>query len=236
LTISEDLQWVKTHVILLVFVVCLAIGGVYCIETIIAKHDDATNARWQAINQAQIAQVKDLSDKLSSDEKERAQENAQQTAILAQLAASISQRDKNAATTIKQDSTLQASDIAKKLTTQTGAQPGEITTQGDNTVVDLPMSRIIVANLDQLPTTQADLIDTQKQLVSETNIASNFQSDAVQEADVITAMKNQEAVADKACKAQIADVKAQARKSKIKYLLFGGAAVELIKLYFTHSL
>lgn len=235
-SLANELSWFKHHIILLAVVVVLVIGSVYGIESVIAKARSEESSKWQAISQAQTEQVKTLSDKLTVDESIRAQENAQQNAILVQLATAISQRDKAVAVQIQKDATLDAAGAAQKITQQTKAQPGEVVAQGNNVQMDLSVSRIVASNQDLLPAVQLDLTDTKKQLVSETTIANNYQSDVVQEADLVTSMKVQEASADKACKSEISNVKAQARKSKIKYLLFGGAIAEGIKLYFTHSL
>lgn len=220
-TLTEDMGWVKGHAILIFVVVGLSIAGIYTVENIISKHDDATNARWQAINQAQIAQVQTLSDRIAADEKERAQENAQQTAILANLATTIAQRDKTTAVVVQKDATLSASEAAQKIAQQTKAKPGEVVPQTDNVLVDLPMARVIAANLDQLPAIQADLSDTQKQLVSETTIATNLQGSIADKQKLIDAMNVAKNDADKACQANIASVKASARKSKWRWFGIG---------------
>jgi hypothetical protein len=221
MSISEDISWFRTHIILLAVIVILTFGGIYGVETIIEKHDADNNSKWQAINQAQVAQVQSLSDKLASEEKDRIEENTRQTAILAQLATTIAQRDKDTAAAVQKDTTLSASEAAQKIAQQTNAQAGEVTAQGDIIQLDLPVARTIASIADQLPAVKADLADTQKQLTSETTIATNLQTDVTQQQQLIDAMKIQSQDADKACKTQIADIKAKARKSKLKWFLGG---------------
>jgi hypothetical protein len=221
MSIESDLGWFKTHIVLLAVIVVLTFGGIYGVETIIEKHDADNNSKWQAINQAQVAQVQSLSDKLASEEKDRIEENTRQTAILAQLANTIAQRDKDTAAAVQKDTTLSASEAAQKIAQQTNAQAGEVTAQGDIIQLDLPVARTIASIADQLPAVKADLADTQKQLTAETTIATNMQNNVVGEQELIDAMKVQSQDAEKACKTQIADVKAKARKSKLRWFLVG---------------
>ena len=220
-TIKTDLSWLKTHVILVIIVVVLSIGGVYAVESIIAKHDAENDAKWKTILQAQTAQTQLIQDKLTADEKNWTQANAQQETVITNLATLISQRDKTTTVQVQKDATLSASEAAQKITQQTKAQPGEISAQQDNVVLDLSVSRTVAAGLDQLPTVQADLSDTKKQLISETTIADNLQQNVNEQQSLIDSMKKESDAADKSCKASITLVKAQARKSKIKWFFIG---------------
>ena len=219
--VKNDLTWLKTHAILVIIVVFLSLGAVYGIESIIAKHDAENAARWNNILHVQQAQTQAISDKLTADEKNWTQQNAQQEAVITQLTTLISQRDKNTAAQVQKDATLSAAEAAQKITQQTKAQPGEVSAQQDNVVLDLSVSRTVAAGLDQLPTVQADLSDTKKQLTSETTIATNLQNNVNEQQSLIDSMKKQADAADKSCKADITLVKAQARKSKIKWFLIG---------------
>lgn len=219
--INTDLNWLKHHIILLTIVIVLVGASVYGIESIIAKHDAATNSKWQVINQQNITQVQSLSDKIAANEALQAKQNAQETAIIAQLAVAISQRDKAVQVVIQKDATLSAVDAAQKIAQQTKAQPGEVVAQGDTVQLDLSVSRTVAANQDELPVVKADLSDVQKQLVSETKLYDNSQSTISDKTDLIAAMKTQEASADAACKAEIKSVKAEARKGKLKWFSIG---------------
>ena len=220
-TISNDLSWLKHHIILLAIVIILVIGSVYGIESIIAKHDAAISSKDQTILQQQTAQTNMLAEKLQQDEQITAQQNAQLMAMNAQLSSYISKRDKETAIVVQKDATLSAVEAAQKIAEQTKAQPGEVVAQGDNVQLDLSVSRTVAANQDELPAVKADLADTQKQLTSETILYNNSQNDVYDQTELINAMKTQAADADKACKAEISTVKAKARKSKIKWFFIG---------------
>jgi hypothetical protein len=229
--VKADLSYIRHHIFLLTTVVILVFGSVYGVESLIASHDAANNAQWRAILQAQIVQTQAIADKLTSDEKTWAQQNAAQQAVIAQLTNSIIQRDKTTAVQVQHDTTLSAVEAAQRLSQQTKSQPGEVLAQGDNILLNLPISRQIVASLDQLPTLQLDLVDIQKQLISETTIATNLQNNVDGQQNLIASMKVQATDADRSCKADIATLKAQARKSKLKW--FGlGVVVGLVSARF----
>lgn len=219
--ITSDLNWLKTHVILIFIVIALSLGTVYGVETLIAKHDAASADKWQAILTAQTAQTKAFADQLNADEKNWSQQNTQQEAIISQLAVAISQRDKTTAIQIQKDATLSATDAAQRISEQTKAKLGEVTAQGNNIQLDLSVSRTVVAGLDQIPALTADLVDTQKQLVSETTIADNLQSNLTEEKSLIESMKLESQDADKSCKAEISSLKADSRKGKLKWFWIG---------------
>jgi hypothetical protein len=205
--ITNDLVWLKTHVILLIIVIVLTFGGVYGVESIIAKHDASNAAALNAIQ-------KSLTDKLNADEKRWDDQNSAQQTLITNLSNAITQRDKTLADVIQKDATLTATQSATKIADATKAKAGEVTSSGDTVTVDLPIARTITTNLDQLPVLQQDLVDTKQQLASETIIADNRQ-------ELIDEMKKNEVAADNTCKANISNVKAQARKSKLKFFALG---------------
>src|SRR5271156_449385 len=91
--LTSDLAWLKTHIIMLVIVVGLAWGGVYGVESLIAKHDAAQEAKYSVILQAQTAQTTAIENKLSSDETNWNQLAQQLTAQNTQLAQQVASRD-----------------------------------------------------------------------------------------------------------------------------------------------
>jgi hypothetical protein len=176
-------------------------------------------------------QTQSIVDKLAADEKTWFQQNAAQQAVIVQLTNSIVQRDKTTATQIQHDATLSAVDAAQRIALQTRAQVGEVVAQNDNVILDLTTSRAVVASLDQLPTVQADLADTQKQLASETAVAANLQNNISGQEALIAAMKTQATDADKSCKVNISLLKAQARRNKFRW--FGaGYVLGLVSAHF----
>jgi hypothetical protein len=219
--IAKDYAWVTHHLISLALVGILTIGGIYGVESLIAKHDSQNSAKYEAILAAQTQQTQTLQKQLQADEEQSAQIEAQLLAQNSQLAQQISARNQAVVAQVKSDATLSTQDAAARLSQQTNATAGEVTAQGNNVTIDLPITRAVVSALDELPVVQANLDDTQKQLVNETTIATNAQTDATDAKKVIAAQVTQMADADKACKADIATVKAQARKSGLKWFLIG---------------
>ena len=220
-TVVKDITWLKTHLILLVIVIGLVIGSVYGIDSIIAKHDAANSAKDNVILQQQTAQTNLLAAKLQQDETVSAQQTAQLLAMNAQLTSYITQRDKALVPVLQKDTTLSAVDAAQKIAVQTKAQPGEVVAQGDTVQMDLSVSRTVVANQDQLPVVQADLADAKTEVRQGETVIEGLQTVVSDGRNTIDSMKQQAADADRACKAEVSTVKAQARKSKIKWFFIG---------------
>lgn len=234
--IQNDWSWITHHILSLAIAGALALGGIYTVESLISKHDDASAAKYQAIFAAQAAQSNAMMQQFQTHETERAQELARLLEQNTQLTKTIEQRNQTVAELVKVDATLSAEQAASKISQQLSAAPGEITASGNDVTLDLPSARGVVSRLDELPVAQANLEDTQKKLTNETQIATDAQKAVMDAKDVIAAKDEQLVDADKACKAQVANVKAQARKRNLKYMLLGGAIIEGIRIYLTHSL
>ena len=205
--LSADLAWARHHLFLMAVVLVLTFAGIYGVLNLVARDRAANDSKWQAILAAQTAQF-------TEENKKRDAENAASKQEILQIAQSIANRNTQVAQQVKTDATLSAQEAAQRLTQQTKAQPGEVTAQGSNLLVDLPISRGIVTALDLLPAAQADLTDTQKQLAAQTQISTNLQAD-------VSGLRTLNQDQQKACQAQVAAVKAQARKSKLKWFLAG---------------
>lgn len=220
-TITKDLTWIKGHIFLLLAVVFLIFIGIYGIEDVLAKHDKEKDAAAQQALAIQAAQTQALITKLGQDEQTWSQQNAQNQQIIAQLATAITTRD--AATRKQQqvDATLSASAAAERISQQTGAKAGEVVANGDMIQLDLPITRQVVQQLDTIPALQGDLKDTQSQLTAETAVAGNLQSDLNGQKQLVGSLQAQNADQVKACAAQVKDLKAQARKSKLKWYSAG---------------
>jgi hypothetical protein len=198
-TFSAD---VKAHVLGLFLAVLLIGGSVYGVESLIAKHDAATEQRYELLLQKQEATTK-------ADEASFQQTLTTLNAQNAQLTASIAQRDAALATILKQDANLNVQQAAAKL----GG-----TATPDNTV-DLPLdtSRNIAAELDTLTTVKANL-------ASETTVATNLQTELTAQTKVVTDLNAQLVDQTNSCNATIKTLKAQARKSKLKWFGIGFVA------------
>ena len=219
--IATDFNYLKHHLILLALVVALAFGGIYGIESLIARHDAVNAQQQQAALAAQVALVQSLQQQISHDEQVYAAQNAALAQTISGLANAISTRDKQNDQQKQKDATLTAQEAAARLSEQTKAQPGEVTAVGTGGSIDLPISRQVVASLDQLTTVTADLADTKTSLANETTIAGNNAAETTGQKQLVGALQTQIVDADKACKAEVASVKADARKSKFKWFLGG---------------
>ena len=233
-TLLKDWHWLTQHLVALAIVVGLAFGGVYFVENLIAKHDAQNSAQYATILALQTQQTQTLQKQLSTDEANWAQVEAQLLAQNAQLTKQITARNQVTAAQVQTDASLSAQDSATRIAAQTHASAGEVTAQGNDVILDLPITRVVVASLDQLPAVESDLADTTKQLANETTVAANAQSDVADAKKVIASQTTQLADADKSCKAQIAVVNAKARRGKLKAFFIGAATV--LGLWAGHSL
>lgn len=200
--VTADIAWARHHLFLLLAVVVLVFAGVYGVESLLANARAEKDAQWKSVVAADQA-------RLATDEANWQQQFQVLSAQNTHLLTAIQARDSALAVQQKKDATLSANDAAQRLAQQTKAAPGEVTAQGNNLLVDLPISRGIVTSLDELFTIRTDLADTKMQLANETTIAGNTQKD-------LSEQKTANSDQVKACAAQVADVKAQARKSKTK--------------------
>jgi hypothetical protein len=220
-TLKADWSWIVTHVLLLVAVGIVVLLAVFGIEELISKHDDKNAAVAQQILAASTAQTNLLASKLSQDEQLWSQQNAANQKIIAIQAAQIAQRNIAAQQQQKVDASLSATDAANRLSDQTGAKSGEVTAVGDTVSISLPVTRTVVQLLDSVPTLQANLNDTQNQLAAETSIAGNLESQVDAQKSLVAAQQIQLADQNKACTAQVAAVKAKARKNGLKWFAIG---------------
>ena len=235
-TVSKEWNFITHHLISVALVGVLTLGGIYGVESLVARHDEKNRTETNAILAAQTLQTKNLMDQFQVSEARHAQIETQLLAQNAQLAVSISARNQAVAVQVKTDATLSAQDAAARIARQTNAGPGEVTASNDMVSIDIPVTRRITASLDELPVANANLADTQTQLKNETTIAEQAKSDVAGQKTVIASLQTQMTDADKACKADIKTLKAQNRKRNIRYFLFGGAVVEAVKIYFTHKI
>lgn len=219
--ISADLAWARHHLFLLAVVLVLAFAGIYGVESLISSRAAQNDAKWQGILAAQTAQTQMISNQLNQDEKNWQAQNAQQQQIIGQLAQTIAKRNEAAANQQKTDASLSAVEAAQRLSQQTHAKPGEVTAQGDTVIATLPVARTVVGAFDLLDTVQANLTDTQKQLSSESVINTNLQANVAAQKNLVSALRTENTDQQKACVAQVSAVKAQARKSKLKWFGIG---------------
>lgn len=220
-TIKADWTWVFQHLLALSFVALLIVGAVYFVDNRVAAHDAANATKYEQILNTQIQQTAALQKQLAADEAASTARDAAYQATIATLAKSISVRDANAKQQQQVDANLDTAGAAARLVQQTKAAPGEITVQGMDVSIDLPITRNIVADLDSLSAAQNDLLDTQKQLAAQTLVSTDTAASLVDAHAVIASQTKQIAAGTTACNAQITALKAGQRKSVIKSFFTG---------------
>ncbi len=214
-----NFDYIKHHILLLVVVALLIFGAVYGIESLIASHDAANATKYAQILQEQEKQTAVLEARLEQQESQWQQQNQTQLALIQKLGASITQRNAQLTQTKQQNSTLSAEEAANTLVKLTG--DNQIKAVDSTVVLDLPAAISTVNTFDSLATLQANYSDVQQQLESERLIADNLQSDVDKQKDVIAAKDAQIAAQAKKYDGDVASLKAEARKSKLKWALFG---------------
>ena len=231
--IEHDWTWIQQHLLALVLVALLIGGAVYGVEGIIARHDAANDSKYAALLATQTAQTKTLVQQLSDFEAQATVRDQQYQATIASLAQSINTRNANAKKQAQVDANLDVSAAAARLAQQTQAAAGEVTVSNNDVLVDLPITRRIVDNLDTLPVVQADLVDTQTQLNAQKALTADAQTDTTNAKAVINSQTVQLADQTKACNAQVKAVKAKNRRTIIKAVVITAASVALLIL--THG-
>lgn len=221
---SPSVIWKAHHVLISAVLAIVLLGSaVYGIDSIIERHDARNDAKWQALLTQSEARTTLIQTKLTQDETQWVQQNAQSAALIASLASTISKRDSQLKVVQTANASLSAQDAALKLATQTGASVSDVTAVGDNVTLSLPVTRKVVNALDELPIVKADLIDTTTQLDEAQSINTRLSANVGEQKQLVTALQDQLVTADKACKADIALVNAKARKSKLKW--FGAGLI-----------
>jgi|SRR6266576_76830 len=220
-TIKADLTYLKTHLTLLVAVVVLAGGVVYGSESLIASHDSQREAKDSKVLALVMAQTADLKTRMVQDEQAATVRDAQYAAIIAQLSGTIAKQTAQLQKQKQVNATLTAVQTAEAISQKTQAQPGEVQAQADSVVLSLPVARTINSNLDELVTIKTQLNETENQFALQKKLTDDAMLDAENAKNVIVSQADQMVQAEKVCKDQIAVVKAQARKSKLKWFGVG---------------
>lgn len=237
-TIKNDLGWIQKHErILIVLMVLLA--GVFCwnryvnyaadhahlVATVATQQlDEQKKANVQTANQVQQAAIV-----YQQTITALTQQNAQ-------LATAISKR--NQALTAQQgtDKTLPLPDLANRWQSIAGLQPGDLTATQSGIVVSDIAARTTVEQLDRIPVLESDLVDTQ-------NIADNNQRELDKANGLIgglnaqvVGLAKQTTDQDNACKAEVASVKADAQKSKMRWFKAGVVVGFVSGLFIGHKI
>jgi hypothetical protein len=220
--ITDELNWLKTHLVLLVILVSLTFGGVYGVETLVAKHDASTASQYQAIATATAAQNAAIQAQTQQQIALLAAQNSQLEAQISQLSQAISNRD---AELIKQQAkipTLSPVQVASNI--QPLLTKGTATVEPTGILLDTPASQDVLAQLEELPICKADEADLKAiETKQETEIANLFTSNGSLQT-ALTSEKTSHKADVEANAKELTKVKADARKSKLKWFGFGYAA------------
>lgn len=216
-------NFLKTHERLIIIVLVLAVLGFLTHEYLThaaavddkkAQQADQVLQQQKTVNDQLAVQVKSQEDVLTQLVAQVSQENAQ-------LIAAIQNRTQ--ATVVQQvkDKTLPIPDLVTRWNGLAALPASDITNTTAGLIITEDGARQTVSQLELVPTLQQNLSDSQTiisnkddQITAQNNLTSGLQSQVV-------GLNTQITDADKACKAQIASVKATARKSKLKWLFYG---------------
>jgi hypothetical protein len=218
-TIERDITWIRGHVLSVLLSLALIAGcvmlSVSWVQGLIEKHDERAAAAQQAkegvSTQQQAALLAQLQQIHNDDV---ARDQAQQ----AQIQTLITQMAQQHAVTAKQlqtDASLNAQAAAARLVSQTKASVNQVTVANDLVTMDLPLTRVVIADLDLLPQAQNDVTNLNAQLDAQKILTTDAQSERDKAQQVITADKTELIATIKAdnaaCKVQ---VDAQASKDR----------------------
>ena len=185
-----------------------------------------SSAKVQAA-QAQVAAQKAADAQLATQVQQTTAQYQQMVQALSaqntQLAATIAQRNTQLSQQQATDKTLPLPQLATRWAAEANFPASELQTNGATLVVTQDIVADTVEQLDSIPVLQANLKDTQTELVSTQAALSTANVLVGQQKQEISGLQQQNADQVKADNAEIANVKAQARKSRLKW--FGAGLV-----------
>lgn len=194
-TIEKDFYWLHAHILASILAIALIagsiIGGVALFESLIEKHDARVAAAQQAKEGVDTTTTAALMAQLAQDRAANVQRDATQTALIQTLVQQMAQQRAQTAKQIVTDGTLTAQAAAARLVEQTKAAPSDITVSNDLVTMTLPLTRIVVADLDLLPQAQADVNNLQSQLDAQKILTSDSKVEAQDAQKIIQADKTE---------------------------------------------
>ena len=192
-TIERDITWIRGHILASILAIALIagsiIGGIGLFESLIEKHDArvaATQLQKEGVDTAAQAA---LLAQLAQDRAANTARDAQQTALIQTLVQQMSQQRAQTAQQIKTDATLDAKAAAARLVLQTQAQPSQVTTNNNLVTMDLPLTQVVVADLDLWRQAQNDVNNLGSQLSAQQTLTSDAKVEAADAQKVIVADK-----------------------------------------------
>jgi hypothetical protein len=192
-TIEKDITWIRAHILASLLAIALIagsiIGGIGLFEGLIEKHDArvaATQLQKEGVDTATTAA---LMAQLQQDRTANTVRDTAQTALIQTLVTQMAQQRAQTAKQIVTDSTLSARAAADRLISQTGVSPSQVTVINDAVTMDLPLTHIVVTNLDQFRQSQSDVTNLQGQLGAQQILTTDAKSELSTANQIITADK-----------------------------------------------
>lgn len=210
--VSKDLAWLKTHIILLAVVAGLILGGIYGIESLVAKHDDAAAAKYSQIAADTAKQNQQFQLQVQTEIASLVAANQQLANQNQQLVVSLATRQNQEIQIPKQTASLTAVQVAVEL---------QGTANGDNVSLTLPVAQNVLASVRLVPLLQADKKNLQDAYNNEVQIANNNEKLYTEEQKALVSEQGSHKADNEANAKQITKIKADARKSKLKWLGIG---------------
>lgn len=220
--IANDWNWLKTHLVLLVLVIALGFGGVYGIETIVAKHDAAEATKDALILQQQTTLTKSIEDKLASDSTAHAAAEAQLTAQINADHDAMARRDAQVSQLIAKINIMQPPQLVADL--QPKLHAGTATELSDGIKLDVAAARDVDEQITAGQTAQADVNTLKGEVAAQTTITANTKADLVTANKAIDGEKQKNVDQVSACKTETDKLKSDARKGKMKWFAIGYVA------------
>lgn len=191
--IENDITWIRAHILICLLAVGLIagsiIGGISLFESLVEKHDERVAAAQQKAEGVDTATQAALMAQLQQDRAADAARDAAQTTLINTLVSQMQQQHAQTAKQVATDATLDTQAAAARLTTQTKANPGDITTLNESVVLPLPVARTVVTDLDLLPQAQNDVSNLQGQLTAQNTLTTDARSQLSTANQIITADK-----------------------------------------------
>lgn len=192
--VEKDITWIRGHVIIALLAVALIIGsivgGVSLFQSMEEKHDARMAAQAQTQNAANVATQAAFMTQLQQEHADNAARDAANTALIQSLVTQMAQQRAATVRQIQTDATLDAKTAASRLVTQTKASSGDVTVSNDSVTMTLPLTRTVVASLDQLTQAQSDVTNLEGQLGAQKILTSDYKVELGTATNVIASDKD----------------------------------------------
>jgi hypothetical protein len=175
--IEKDIAWIKGHILVaLLAIVVIAgtiFGGISLIEYLNTKHDERVAAATLAKEGVDTATQAALMAQFQQEHADNLVRDAAQLTLIKSLVSQMAQQHAQTDQQIKTDATIDAKAAAARLVLQTKANPSDVTTSNDLVTMTLPLTRIVVTDLDLLQQAQSDIPNLQGQLDAQKILTSD---------------------------------------------------------------